>query len=140
MICTAENDIEIQPNRPVNFLELDYRRDLKMELFSERDVQILTTAIKHEANIICLSCVESAQDVTEARKLLNRLRGHHCRIYAKIQSLKGLSNIDAIIDESDGIVIARGYLGLSLDQDVDVVYMQSYITNRCNTKGKPVLL
>lgn len=123
MICTAENNLEILPNRPVNFLELDYRRDLRMELFSERDVEILKTAIKHEANIVCLSCVESEQDVIEARNLLNKLRGHHCRIYSKIQSIKGLSSIDEIIDQSDGIVIARGYLGLSLDQDVDVVYM-----------------
>ena len=37
-------------------------------------------------------------------------------------------------------MIARGYLGLSLEEDVDVVYMQRYITNRCNTVGKPVLL
>lgn len=53
---------------------------------------------------------------------------------------KGLANIDEIIGESDGIVIARGYLGLSLEEDVDVVYMQRYITNRCNTIGKPVIL
>ena len=37
-------------------------------------------------------------------------------------------------------MIARGYLGLSLEEDVDVVYMQRYITNRCNTVGKPVIL
>ena len=37
-------------------------------------------------------------------------------------------------------MIARGYLGLSLEEDVDVVYMQRYITNRCNTIGKPVIL
>ena len=67
-------------------------------------------------------------------------RGHHIQIYSKIQSLKGLANIDEIIRESDGIVIARGYLGLSLEEDVDVVYMQRYITNRCNTVGKPVIL
>ena len=48
--------------------------------------------------------------------------------------------IDEILEESDGIVVARGYLGLSLDKDVDVVYIQRYLTNRCNTLGKPVLL
>lgn len=93
-----------------------------------------------EAHIICLSCVESAEDVIEARKVMNKARGHHLQIFSKIQSLKGLANIEEIIQESDGIVIARGYLGLSLNEDVDVVYMQRYITSRCNTVGKPVFL
>ena len=76
-----------------------------------------------EAHIICLSSVEMVQDVQEARRLLKKARGHHIQIFSKIQSLKGLANIDEIISESDGIVIARGYLGLSLEEDVDVVYM-----------------
>ena len=38
VVCTAENNLEIKPDRPVNFLELDYRQDLKVELFTERDI------------------------------------------------------------------------------------------------------
>ena len=140
VVCTAENDLKISPDRPVNFLDLDYRRDLRVDLLSDRDLEIINKAVRHEAHIFCLSCVESADDVRLARSTIDRARGNHCRIYSKVQSLQGLANIDEIIDQSDGIVIARGYLGLSLDHDVDVVYMQSYITNRCNTVGKPVLL
>lgn len=62
------------------------------------------------------------------------------QIYSKIQSSQGLANIDEIIKESDGIVVARGYLGLALEEIEDVVYIQRYITNRCNVVGKPVLL
>ena len=123
VVCTADNDLEIKPDRPVNFLDLDYRRDLRVDLFSERDLEIINKAVRHEANIFCLSCVEGPEDVRYARSIINRAKGNHCRIYSKIQSLNGLANIDDIIDQSDGIVIARGYLGLSLDQDVDVVYM-----------------
>ena len=62
------------------------------------------------------------------------------QIYSKIQSQQGLQRIDEIITESDGIVIARGYLGLALDDIEEVVYIQRYITHRCNIVGKPVLL
>ena len=53
----------IMPDRPVSFPDLDYRLDLKNELFSEREIQIISNAIEMEAHIICLSCVETAQDV-----------------------------------------------------------------------------
>ena len=92
-------------------------------MFTEREIQIISNAVELGAHIICLSCVESAQEIQEARKVLKKARGHHISIFSKIQSLKGLANIDEIIEESDGIVIARGYLGLSLKDDVDVVYM-----------------
>jgi len=84
--------------------------------------------------------VESANDVKEARRVLNSARGNHISIYSKIQSSQGLANIEEIIQESDGIVVARGYLGLALEAVEDVVYIQRYITNRCNVVGKPVLL
>ena len=138
--CTTDSDREILPDRPVSFTDLDYRLDLKTDLFTEREIQIISNAVEMEAHIICLSCVESVEDIREARRILQTARGHHLQIYSKIQSLKGLANIDEIIGESNGIVIARGYLGLSLEEDVDVVYMQRYITNRCNTIGKPVIL
>ena len=51
-----------------------------------------------------------------------------------------MEKIDQIINQSDGIVIARGYLGLALDDIEDIVYIQKYITHRCNVEGKPVLL
>ena len=140
VVCQTNSDQMIMPDRPVSFPDLDYRLDLKQDLFSEREIQIISNAVEMEAHIICLSCIENAQDVQEARRVLKKARGHHIHIYSKIQSLKGLANIDEIISESDGIVIARGYLGLSLEEDVDVVYMQRYITNRCNTVGKPVIL
>jgi pyruvate kinase len=50
-----------------------------------------------------------------------------------------LQNFDSILEVSDGVVIARGYLSLSLNIE-DVVYVQKYIIKKCNTVGKPVLL
>ena len=74
----------IMPDRPVSFTDLDYRLDLKEDLFSEREIQIISNAIEMEAHIICLSCVEKSQDVQEARQVLKKARGHHIHIYSKI--------------------------------------------------------
>ena len=86
VVCEALSDGIVEGDRPIGFDELDYRTDLKPSLFSEREIQIIQTAISNEAHIICLSCVESANDVKEARKLLNAARGNHISIYSKIQS------------------------------------------------------
>jgi len=94
VVCTTESDREILPDRPVSFTDLDYRQDLKADLFNEREIQIISNAVACEAHIICLSCVESERDVQEARRVLKKARGHHLQIYSKIQSLKGLANID----------------------------------------------
>jgi len=48
-----------------------------------------------------------------------------------------LDNLDSILEASDGIIIARGYLGLSIDLE-DVVYVQKYVIKKCNMIGKPV--
>ena len=88
--------------------------------------------------MIAVSCVESKDDIFYVRKVLGT-KGQHIKILAKLQSQKALENFDSILEESDGIVIARGYLSLSLDLE-DVVYVQKYIIKKCNTVGKPVLL
>jgi pyruvate kinase len=72
--------------------------------------------------------------------MLNKAKGHHVQIYSKIQSQGGLINFEEILTESDGIIIARGYLGMSLEDFEDVVFIQRYITKMCNTVGKPVIL
>ena len=77
VVCEALTDGVIQGDRPIGFPDLDYRLDLKTCLFSEREIQIIQNAISHQAHIICLSCVESADDVKEARSVLNAARGHH---------------------------------------------------------------
>ncbi len=85
-----------------------------------------------------MSCVESKEDISYVKKVLGA-KGQHIKVLAKLQSKRALENIDAILEVSDGIIIARGYLGLSLDLE-DVVYVQKYIIKKCNMIGKPVLL
>lgn len=84
VILKTDSYIKVMPDRPVNFQDLDYRLDLKPELFTEREIQIISNAVELEAHIICLSCVESVEDVKKAREVLKKTRGHHLAIYSKI--------------------------------------------------------
>ncbi len=88
--------------------------------------------------MIAVSCVESKDDIIYVKKILGS-KGQHIKVLAKLQSQRALENFDQILETADGIIIARGYLGLSLDLE-DVVYVQKYIIKKCNTVGKPVLI
>ena len=71
--------------------------------------------------MIAVSCVESKDDIMFVKKILGT-KGQHIKVLAKLQSNKALVNFDQILEASDGIIIPRGYLGLSLDLE-DVVYV-----------------
>ncbi len=73
------------------------------------------------------------------RKVLGP-KGQHIKILAKLQTNKSLEKFDEILEASDGIIIARGYLGIVLGSLEDVVYIQKYIIKKCNLVGKPVIL
>ena len=88
--------------------------------------------------MIAVSCIESKEDILYVKKVLGT-KGQHIKVLAKLQSKKALDNIDSIIEVSDGIIIARAYLGLSIDLE-DVVYVQKYIIKKCNMEAKPVLI
>jgi len=83
--------------------------------------------------------VQSKEDISYVRKVLGP-KGQHIKVLAKLQTNKSLENFDEILEASDGIIIARGYLGIVLESLEDVVYIQKYIIKKCNLVGKPVIL
>jgi pyruvate kinase len=72
------------------------------------------------------------------RELL-QVKGKHIKVFAKIQSREAVRNFDEILQEADGIVIARGYLATDLKIE-EVAFVQKYLTKQCNKAGKPVVL
>jgi len=76
--------MQIKPDRSVDFPAMDFRTDLKTQFITERDVEVMKIAAENKVAIVCLSCVESGQDVQEARQILNSVRGQHVSIYSKI--------------------------------------------------------
>ena len=100
-----------------------------------RDVQF---AIENDFDFIALSFVRTAADVRELRAML-AAQGSHIRIIAKIEDQEGLRNVADIIDEADGIMVARGDLGVEINIE-DLPNVQRQIVRLCAIKGKPVIV
>lgn len=90
-------------------------------MVTTKDVNDIHSSIKLGVDFIAVSFVESMADITEVRELLS-IKGRHIKVIAKIQNRKALQNFEEILKVSDGIIIARGYLGLDLKLE-DVAYV-----------------
>lgn len=103
----------------------------------ERDLEGLKLAEKHEIDFIALSFVRSPFDIRILRKEMNKL-GVKAKIISKIETQKSLDNIDGIIDATDGIMVARGDLGVEIPIE-QVPFYQKMIIRKCLIAGKFVI-
>jgi len=104
---------------------------------TNKDKQDIEFGIKHHVDYVALSFVSDEQDVLEAAGLV-KPRLSRCRIVAKIETREAVKNVDRIIDASDGIMIARGDMGVSL-AIYAVPIIQKQIIAKCNAAGKFVI-
>jgi pyruvate kinase len=103
-----------------------------------KDRQDIQFALEHDLDFIALSFVRSAEDVLEARKMIEDAGGHQ-RLIAKIENQEGVDNFEAILKATDAIMVARGDLGVEVPfQDLPV--LQRDMVRRCATAGKPVIV
>lgn len=87
--------------------------------------------------MIAVSFVRSADDIATVRKLLGN-RGRQVKIIAKIENQEGLENFDQILEATDGVMVARGDLGMEIPAE-KVLLAQKLMIRSCNLKGKPVI-
>jgi len=123
----------IKSRKGVNIPELKFPRDV----LTAKDKKDIEFGIHCHVDYIAQSFVRNRWDIEH---VMERVRPHlpQCKIIAKIDNQEGLDNIDEIIDVCDGIMVARGDLGVSLPM-WQVPVAQKDIINRCNRKGKMVI-
>jgi len=111
--------------------------DLGINAFTEYDHQCLKFALEQGVDAVSQSFVESAADVAAVRKAAAAL-GHHPMIFAKIERSRALDHIDDILEAADGIMIARGDLGVEVPIE-QIAVIQKRIMHKANVMGKPVI-
>lgn len=113
--------------------------DINLPPLTLQDIEDIKFAIRHDFDFIAASFVRKASDITEMRKILQENRGDNIRIIAKVESKEGIDNIDEIIELSDGIMVARGDLGVEIPPE-DVPAVQKNLIAKCRMVGKPVII
>ena len=108
---------------------------LGLPAVSEQDERDIIFGIENDMDFVAASFIQRAADVEEIRALIKK-HGGHMEIISKIENLEGVKNIDDIIAASDGIMVARGDLGVEIPAE-DVPIIQKNIIKKCNAVGKP---
>ena len=111
---------------------------LGLPAVSEQDAKDILFGIENNMDFVAASFIQRASDVEEIRELIVK-NGGHMEIISKIENLEGVKNIDEIIAVSDGIMVARGDLGVEIPAE-DVPIIQKDIIKKCNAVGKPVVV
>ena len=134
IVCKVLNDGVISNKKGVNVPNVD----LTMPFISEKDYGDICFAVENDYDFIAASFVRTAEDVMEIRKILEEKGGEDIKIIAKIENMQGVRNIDEIIRVSDGIMVARGDMGVEIPLE-DVPVMQKMIIKKVCEAGKIVI-
>ena len=113
-------------------------KHLKPEFLSENDKADLLFGIENDADFVAASFVSCKRDMLDMRKFLDDHGGQEIEIIAKIENRAGVENIDEICEVADGIMVARGDLGVEVPF-IEVPSIQKYLIKKCRLKGKVVI-
>lgn len=108
---------------------------LDIPFISEYDYNDIVYACMHEGDFLALSFVSTKEDVLEARKILKEYNREDMKIISKIESTTGIDNIKDIVEVSDGIMVARGDLGVEAPME-ELPFLQRLIIKECHKQGK----
>ena len=112
---------------------------INLPSITRQDVADIHFAVKHDVDFLAVSFVRSAEAVRDARRVIAEVGGHPVRIIAKIENQEGLDNLDEIIDAADGVMVARGDLGVEVEFEMLPVAQRDMV-RRCAIAGRPVIV
>ncbi|QAT43922.1 pyruvate kinase [Aminipila luticellarii] len=134
IVCEVENGGPVSNNKGVNVPN----SNLSMPFISPRDYDDILFGIEQNVDYIAASFVRTAEDVLAIRKILKEQNCNTIQIIAKIENMQGVENIDKIIEVSDGVMVARGDMGVEIPLE-DVPVLQKIIIKKCISAGKIVI-
>ncbi len=134
IVCKVLNGGELGERKGINVPNVR----VKLPGITEKDKEDILFGIQQEFDYIAASFVRNAKVIKEIRKLLDDNGGEQIGIIAKIENAEGIENIEEIIQVSDGIMVARGDMGVEIPA-YKVPHIQKEIINKCNRRYVPVI-
>jgi len=132
--CIAINSGYIGNHKGINVPNVS----IGLPAVTDKDKLDLIFGCEQGVDIVAASFIRKADDVLDVRKILNANGGDHIQIISKIETQEGVDNIDSIIEVSDGIMVARGDMGVEIPIQ-KVPMAQKMIIHKCNKAGIPVI-
>lgn len=130
----AINSGELSDRKGVNIPDAK----IKLPALTERDISDLKFGIENDIDFLAASFIRSREDVLSIRKILEENNGYNIGIISKIENQEGVDNLDEILSVSDGIMVARGDLGVEIPPQ-DIPHVQKEIIKKCNFANKVVI-
>jgi len=133
IVCRVVMGGPLYSGKGVNLPE----RKLTLRAFTPKDIALTLFAVEQGVDFVGVSFATTKEDIIRAKRLI-RSRGAPAWVIAKIEKKQAVNNIDEIVAESDGIMVARGDLGVEMDVE-EIPELQKKIIEKSNAAGKPVI-
>lgn len=134
VVCKVINGGVVKSRKGVNLPGVE----VNLPSLMEKDIEDLKFGVENGFDIVAASFIRSAEDVLKIRRVLEENGGGQMHIISKIENQQGVENIDKILEASDGIMVARGDLGVEIPPE-EVPLVQKILIAKANCIGKPVI-
>ena len=134
IVCEVENGGTLSDNKSINIPGAH----IQLPALTEKDVADIRFGVENDFDFIAASFVRRAADVEAVREVLHQCGGDNVKIIAKIENQEGIDNLDGILDAADGVMVARGDLGVEIPA-AKVPALQKQMIRKGLQAGKPVI-